>query len=186
MLNLEGMKEKKMNIVGTPDYIAPEILRQEAQTPSLDWWALGVMMYEFIVGLTPFGALTKAQVFKNIENLKITWPDCGTEENQVSPPAMDLMKKLLQPDPSKRLGSKSVEEIKSHSFFKEINWETIRKQEPVFVPEVSNILDTQYFNIEKAGFETDDFAKGKLTIAEDEEKVRFTLYIYIYIIYIYI
>lgn len=72
--NMGSSFQKKNRIIGTPDYIAPEILHgKKANSPSVDWWALGVMMFEFIVGVPPFNADTIDEVFDNIRNLRIPW-----------------------------------------------------------------------------------------------------------------
>lgn len=112
-------------LVGTPDYMAPEIIANsnenaEIYGPALDWWSIGVILFEFLVGIPPFNDDTIEKVFQNIVNYRIPWDqvEIGREESQISPEAFDLIQKLLNPDIKARLGSKSVEEIKNHEFFK--------------------------------------------------------------------
>ena len=138
------------------------------------------MMYEFIVGQTPFGALTHAEVFEKVLKLEVQWPEKGYDEGQVTPEAIDLIQKFLTINPNDRLGTKSVDDIKNHPFFKDVNWNTIRKEEPLFIPEVEDILDTTYFNIEKAAFDTEDFVKERVIIAEEEEQVYINIYVHRY------
>jgi len=78
----EGGQDKKIRIIGTPDYMAPEILNPDKHhheycEKALDWWSLGVILYEFFVGLPPFNAETREEIFENIKNLAIDWPPIG-------------------------------------------------------------------------------------------------------------
>lgn len=85
----------KQRIIGTPDYIAPEIINGiSTENFGIDWWAVGCIMYEFICGLAPFNAPTVDQIFKNVNDLEIEWPEIGEEEDMMSPEAYDLITKL--------------------------------------------------------------------------------------------
>lgn len=86
--------------VGTPDYLAPELLLGTGHGPEVDWWALGAILYEFITGAPPFNAETPEEIFDNILDRRITWPD----EDDMSCECRDLIDKLLHPNPLKRLG----------------------------------------------------------------------------------
>jgi len=111
-----GGKKGVYRIVGTPDYIAPEIINGEnCSSKTVDLWSLGVILYEFLVGVPPFNDDTVEKIFKNIEELKIEWPEIGYGEDQLSPEAQDLIKGLLQRDPEQRM---TISQIKSHKFFK--------------------------------------------------------------------
>ena len=115
------IKDKKVHrLVGTPDYMAPEIIRgDDCNSKSVDWWSMGVILYEFIVGVPPFNDETVEQVYQNILNLKMEWPNIGKDEDCISEEAADLIKKLLDPNPATRLGStRGAIEIKEHPFFK--------------------------------------------------------------------
>ena len=121
--NLKSLHQKKQNrIIGTPDYIAPEIIKGEGDlsNPGLDHWSIGIVLFEFLVGVPPFNDNSIEKIFDNILNNRIPWDqiEIGDEEDQLSPCAFDLLKKLLEPDPEKRLGAGSCEEIKKHPFFK--------------------------------------------------------------------
>ncbi len=77
--------DKKVRIIGTPDYIAPEILDPERypsinHEKSLDWWSMGVILYEFMVGIPPFNADTREDIFDNIRNLRMEWPEIGNKQ----------------------------------------------------------------------------------------------------------
>jgi len=110
-------------VVGTPDYIPPEILNGTCyDSPCIDWWSVGVLLFEFIVGIPPFNDEDMEKVFENILNRRIPWDQLtiGYDEGCITPEAKDLIDKLLTIDMTKRLGAKGVEEIKAHPFFKGI------------------------------------------------------------------
>ncbi|CAD8146209.1 unnamed protein product [Paramecium octaurelia] len=136
LVDKSGSKTKK--IVGTPDYIAPEIiLGTSASNFSCDYWSLGVIMYELLCGITPFNDDTVDKIFDNILNMRLEWPQIGVGEDCISEQAYDLMNKLLEPDFKNRLGHRSIEEIKNHSFFKGISWNTLLSKPGLIVPELN-------------------------------------------------
>jgi len=122
------LKSRKGNrIVGTPDYIPPEVLKGDCiSNPTIDWWSLGVILYELIVGVPPFNDETVPLIFENILERRFEWPDIGDSEDCMTENAMDLINKLLEIDYSKRFGSRGFEEIKKHRFFEGINWGQLR------------------------------------------------------------
>ena len=144
-------------IVGTADYLAPELIRDGDHDKSVDWWALGVIAYELMTGVRPFGAEQLQMVFENIINMRVNWPEIGFGEGQMSPSATDLIRRLLDPNPESRLGSGGPEEVQTHPFFANIKWASIREDEPPFVPQTENVLDTQYFDQSKLNFPTDKY-----------------------------
>ncbi|KAK3846784.1 MAG: kinase response regulator receiver domain-containing protein [Linnemannia gamsii] len=133
--------------VGTPDYIAPECVLGMSQDAMVDWWALGVICYEFLYGCPPFHGETPEQVFENILSRDIDWME---SELEISPEARDFMERLLCSDPEQRLGFNGAEEVKSHPFFKDINWDTLLSERPAFVPAPADIEDTEYFDVRGA------------------------------------
>ena len=106
---------------GSIAYLAPEMLQKKGHGKAVDWYLLGVLLYEMIIGVTPFFSNSKEQIFYNIENEKLVIPDYVSKE------AADLIRKLLERNPNKRLGSSpaDAEEIKKEAFFKDINWNDI-------------------------------------------------------------
>lgn len=119
-INVKSSKLSSTNkrIIGTPDYIPPEIIKgQNFNNPKWDFWSLGVMLFEFLTGIPPFNDDTIDLIFDNIVNLRIPWEgiSIGNEEGCLSAVAIDLIKKILVLDPQKRL---SLQEIKKHEFFK--------------------------------------------------------------------
>ncbi|ETK74481.1 AGC/MAST/MAST protein kinase [Phytophthora nicotianae] len=125
---------------GTPDYLAPEIILGVPHGPPVDYWALGIILYEMLVGFPPFNDDTVDAIFDNILERQILWPD---GEKCLSAEAVDLIDKLLDPSPSTRMG---WEGIKLHPFFDGINWDTILESVPPFVPTLEGPNDTSYFN----------------------------------------
>ncbi|XP_016203432.1 probable serine/threonine protein kinase IREH1 [Arachis ipaensis] len=133
---------KKRSAVGTPDYLAPEILLGTGHGYTADWWSVGVILFELLVGLPPFNAEHPQTIFDNILNRKIPWPAVPEE---MSPEAQDLIDRLLTEDPNQRLGARGASEVKEHVFFKDINWDTLARQKAAFVPASESALDTSYF-----------------------------------------
>ncbi|XP_077232836.1 putative serine/threonine protein kinase IREH1 isoform X2 [Tasmannia lanceolata] len=118
-------RQKKRSAVGTPDYLAPEILLGTGHGTTADWWSVGVILFELIVGIPPFNAEHPQKIFDNILNRKIPWPRVPGE---MSPEAQNLIDKLLTEDPSQRLGARGTSQVKQHLFFKDINWDTLARQ----------------------------------------------------------
>ncbi|CAN1270370.1 Serine/threonine-protein kinase CBK1 [Linum perenne] len=128
--------------VGTPDYIAPEVLLKKGYGMECDWWSLGAIMYEMLVGYPPFYADDPMSTCKKIVNWKTHLKFPG--EAKLSPEATDLISKLLC-NVDQRLGTNGAAEIKEHPFFKDIDWVNIYNMEAAFIPEVTDELDTQNF-----------------------------------------
>ena len=144
-------EDHNRRFVGTPDYLAPETINGVGQDEMSDWWSLGCILFEFLLGYPPFNADTPDQVFENILNRRINWPD--EAEELVSPEAMDLMNKLMVINPEERLGANVSEkypsggaEVRSHPWFSDINWDTLLEDEAQFVPAPENPEDTEYFD----------------------------------------
>ncbi|KAF1328896.1 Agc/mast/mast protein kinase, partial [Globisporangium splendens] len=125
---------------GTPDYLSPEIVLGAEHGPPVDYWALGIIMYEMLVGFPPFNDDTVEAIFNNILERQILWPD---GEKCLSDDAMDLISKLLEPDPALRL---NWEGLTKHRFFDGIDWDTLLESIPPFVPTLEGPNDTSYFN----------------------------------------
>jgi len=144
-------KSDHKKIVGTPHYVAPETITQNKYTNESDWWALGIITFEIMVGCPPYQGDTPEELFNNImNNNRCVEMDIGYGDDQISPEAADFIEKLLEQNAEKRLGSKGIEEIKEHAFFQGMNWNGLRQQEPPFVPKPANIVDTSYFGEKKA------------------------------------
>nr|XP_010927463.1 phototropin-2 isoform X1 [Elaeis guineensis]XP_029121749.1 phototropin-2 isoform X1 [Elaeis guineensis] len=115
------------SFVGTEEYIAPEIITGAGHSSAIDWWALGILLYEMLYGRTPFRGKNRQRTFANILQKDLTFPS----SIPVSLAARQLIHGLLHRDPAYRLGSNTgAHEIKQHPFFHEINWPLIRCMTP--------------------------------------------------------
>nr|AML77723.1 putative LOV domain-containing protein [Celtis occidentalis] len=115
------------SFVGTEEYIAPEIITGAGHSSAIDWWALGILLYEMLYGRTPFRGKNRQKTFANILHKDLTFPSSV----QVSLAGRQLINALLQRDPASRLGSNTgANEIKEHPFFRGLNWPLIRCMSP--------------------------------------------------------
>nr|AML77696.1 putative LOV domain-containing protein [Bixa orellana] len=115
------------SFVGTEEYIAPEIISGAGHTSAVDWWALGILLYEMLYGYTPFRGKTRQKTFSNILQKDLKFP----RSTPVSLHAKQLMYRLLHRDPKSRLGSREgANEVKQHPFFKGVNWALVRCMNP--------------------------------------------------------
>ncbi|KAL9261095.1 Phototropin-1-like protein [Drosera capensis] len=115
------------SFVGTEEYIAPEIITGAGHTSAVDWWALGILLYEMLYGYTPFRGKTRQKTFTNVLQKDLKFP----KSIEVTLQAKQLIHRLLQRVPQKRLGSKEgANEIKRHPFFHGVNWALIRNTSP--------------------------------------------------------
>ncbi|KAH0470006.1 hypothetical protein IEQ34_001564 [Dendrobium chrysotoxum] len=135
-------QRRKQSAVGTPDYLAPEILLGMAHGPNADWWSVGVILFEMLVGIPPFNAEHPQKIFDNIMNRDIPWPQIPEE---MSHEAYDLINKLLIQNPLQRVGATGAGEVKAHAFFKDINWDMLARQKAAFIPSTQDDEDTSYF-----------------------------------------
>ncbi|KAI7730458.1 hypothetical protein M8C21_000928 [Ambrosia artemisiifolia] len=140
--NASGSSTGAYSTVGTPDYIAPEVLLKKGYALECDWWSLGAIMFEMLVGYPPFYSDDPMSTCRKIVNWKmhLKFP----EEARLSLEAKDLISKLLC-NVNQRLGSKGADEIKAHIWFRGIDWDRIYQMEAAFIPEVNDELDTQNF-----------------------------------------
>ena len=136
--------ERNYSCVGTAYYVAPEVLTKSGYGPEIDWWSVGVIFFEMLVGYAPFCSKETSEVCHKILNwekyLKIP------SKIKISPEAEDLISKLIN-NPNIRLGINGAEEIKSHPFFKGLDWENIRGLKAPFIPQLKNDYDTSYFDL---------------------------------------
>mmetsp|Transcript_31401 Transcript_31401/g.80144 ORF Transcript_31401/g.80144 Transcript_31401/m.80144 type:complete len:717 (-) Transcript_31401:642-2792(-) len=119
------------SFVGTEEYLAPEVINAAGHSAPVDWWSYGILIYELVYGITPFRGARRDETFENIIKAPLRFPSKPT----VSPECQDLITQLLVKDPAKRLGTRTgAEEIKTHPFFKGINWALLRNEPPPYIP----------------------------------------------------
>lgn len=138
----DDSEDNHRSAVGTPDYLAPEILLGTEHGCAADWWSVGIILFELITGIPPFTSENPEIIFDNILNRKIPWPSIPSE---MSYEAQDLIDRFLVHDPNQRLGAKGASEVKSHPFFTGVDWSNLALQKAAFVPQPDSADDTSYF-----------------------------------------
>ncbi|XP_071532391.1 microtubule-associated serine/threonine-protein kinase 3 isoform X5 [Panulirus ornatus] len=132
-------------VFGTPEYIAPEVILRQGYGKPVDWWAMGVILYEFLIGCVPFFGETPEELFAHTVNDDIEWP--SEEDWPVPEDAKDLITALLHHSPLDRLGTVGgAIEVKEHPFFASIDWDSLLRMKAEFVPQLDNEEDTSYFD----------------------------------------
>ncbi|XP_077834487.1 microtubule-associated serine/threonine-protein kinase 3 isoform X41 [Macaca mulatta] len=130
-------------VCGTPEYIAPEVIFRQGYGKPVDWWAMGVVLYEFLVGCVPFFGDTPEELFGQVVSDEIMWPE-GDEALPAD--AQDLITRLLRQSPLDRLGTGGTHEVKQHPFFLALDWAGLLRHKAEFVPQLEAEDDTSYFD----------------------------------------
>ncbi|KAJ2779521.1 serine/threonine protein kinase, AGC [Coemansia javaensis] len=122
------------SFVGTEEYIAPEVIKGVGHSSAVDWWTLGVLIFEMLFGSTPFKGTNRNATFRNILKSDIVFPQPPTHQ-AVSAPCKALIRRLLAKSDKKRLGSRAgAADIKQHAWFKNITWALLRNRTPPILP----------------------------------------------------
>ena len=143
--NINKLSHKKnYSCVGTAYYVAPEVLNKKGYNQNIDWWSVGVIFFEMLVGYAPFCSKETTEVCYKIlhweKYLEIP------KKVKISKEADDLIRKLIN-NSNERLGKNGVDEIKKHPFFNDIDWDNIKNLKPPFIPQLNSDYDTKYFEI---------------------------------------
>lgn len=153
--------------VGTPDYIAPEIFIHQGYGQECDWWSLGAIMFECLIGWAPFCSETPHETYRKIINWQesLVIPD----DVHLSPEAEDLIHSLLTSS-DKRLGRHyGASEIKQHPFFRGVDWDTIRRVDAPFIPKLRSITDTRFFPTDELEHVSTEPAVNPATAQQGED-----------------
>lgn len=141
-----GFGQKTGTFCGTPEFLAPEVLTETSYTRAVDWWGLGVLIFEMLVGESPFPGDDEEEVFDSIVNDEVRYP------RFLSNDSIALMRRLLRKNPERRLGSsqRDAEDIKKQPFYKDMKWESLlnRKLKTPFIPTVKHAEDVSNFDVE--------------------------------------
>ena len=160
-LSRMNVKEKEArSICGTPEYLAPEIIMKIGYGKSIDWWTLGCIIYEMLVGIPPFYSNNRSELFEKIKFSQPKYPKFLSEETK------DLLVRLLSKNPEQRLGTKhGAKEIRNHSWFKIVNWEYLLKKQydAPFKPKINGDLGLGNFSKEFTEIPVESYSMNEQT-----------------------
>uniref|UniRef100_A0AAR2JKN2 non-specific serine/threonine protein kinase n=1 Tax=Pygocentrus nattereri TaxID=42514 RepID=A0AAR2JKN2_PYGNA len=156
-------------VCGTPEYIAPEVILRQGYGKPVDWWAMGVILYEFLVGCAPFFGDTPEELFGQVISDEIIWPE---EDEALPPDAQDLISKLLRQNPLERLGTGSAFEVKQHRFFTDLDWNSLLRQKAEFIPQLESEDDTSYFDTRSDRYHHVDSDEEEDTNDDEHVEIR--------------
>ena len=175
-LNYKHARSRQLaySTVGTPDYIAPEVFGQCGYNETVDWWSIGAILFEMLVGYPPFfsddPSITCQKILHWRKSLKIP------PEANLSPAATDILKRLLC-DADNRLGAGGVDEIKNHPFFEGLDWQNVRTSRAPFIPDLASNEDCRRFDKfdeEESFYPTED----KKNLRKQRKDINFVGYTY--------
>lgn len=144
-----SLRERDVNyaksIVGSPDYMAPEVLKGDEYDFTVDYWSLGCMLFEALAGYPPFAGSTVDETWQNLKRWQqvLRKPEYEDPNYFLSRRTWDLITRLIAPKTNRLRGIKYVQ---MHEYFREVTWETLRQERAPFVPELDSEVDAGYFD----------------------------------------
>ncbi|XP_077136198.1 microtubule-associated serine/threonine-protein kinase 4-like [Ranitomeya variabilis] len=153
---------------GTPDYKAPEVILTQGYGRPVDWWAMGIILHEFVLGSVPFEGDTLSEFYENVVTGDIIW-----NSHKTTPPDFqDLITQLLRTNPVNRLGTGGAFEIKDHPFLSDLDFDTLLSQKPLYIPRLASDVDTSLF-INHSNMENDLVSEDEKGTSEDNDNLDF-------------
>lgn len=163
------------SLCGTPEYLAPEVLARKGHGTAVDWWGLGMVLYEMLTGLPPWYTRNRQELFACIQEAPLEIP------GYLSAEAASLISLLLHREPEKRLGSRGAAEVKSHRFFDGVEWDGLLWAEPPFKPsdpQAKEAGDTSNFDKEFTELPVSGTPMSKSQAGSDIPRNMFTGFTY--------
>ncbi|XP_045780168.1 microtubule-associated serine/threonine-protein kinase 3 isoform X7 [Maniola jurtina] len=140
----EARQFSDKQVCGTPEYIAPEVILRQGYGKPVDWWSMGIILYEFIVGCVPFFGDTPEELFAHTVNDDIEWP--SEDDFPIAVEARAIITELLARNPRDRLGTAGTHQVKDHIYFYGLDWNNLLRRKAEFIPQLENDEDTSYFD----------------------------------------
>jgi len=162
---------KLYSVVGSPEYMAIEVLEEIGYNHTVDYWSLGVIMFELFYGITPFNSDTTEEALQKLicwKNYLVPPEPVEADEQLISDQGWDLITRLIC-EPSKRIGRIGIEEIMKHPWFKGFDWDSIQETRPPFVPVLDGEIDTSYF---QNALDEQDYRTLSITFAAVQQLIE--------------
>lgn len=179
---LEAPDEGAFSMCGTPEYLAPEMLKRDGHGTAVDWWGLGMVLFEMLTGLPPWYTTDTAKLFERVKHAPLMFP------RSVSPEAKEIITGLLNKDPSLRFGTtvESIEYMKQHKLFEHIDWDKLGRKElkSPFIPYCSddmgagNNFEDQFTKMPINSVSSESELSGSFCAARDAAENMFTGFTY--------
>ncbi|KAJ3270587.1 Ribosomal protein S6 kinase beta-1 [Terramyces sp. JEL0728] len=149
-------------VCGTIEFMAPEIIQEQPYGKVVDYWSLGIMLYDMLTGSPPFSGSNRKKIMENVLKKKPNFPKYLTTSSR------DLLTKLLKKHPGVRLGSQGIDQIKSHSFFEKLDWKKVmeKQYDPPYKPVLHDLLDTSNFAAEFTEMSSNSLLNDQLLLID--------------------